>query len=73
MTHDPKQMAIVRQSSLKFVQDYLRVIGTPCTMKETIRMCEVITQYVMEGPTKEVNEKLDKVDNYLLSKFEENS
>lgn len=70
-TQDPKQLMIVRQSSLKFVSDYLRLIGTPMTMKETIGMSEAVTDYVINGRTKEVNSKFDAIDKHILSKFEE--
>jgi hypothetical protein len=70
MTQDPKQLMIVRQSSLKFVAEYLRLIGTPMTMKETIGLCEAVTEYVMDGRTKEVNAKFDAIDNYIAKKFE---
>ena len=70
MTQDIKQLMIVRQSSLKFVAEYLRLIGTPMTLKETIGLSEAVTEYVMEGRTKEVNAKFDAIDNYICKKFE---
>lgn len=70
-TQDPKQLMIVRQSSLKFVSEYLRLIGTPMTMKETIGMTEAVTNYVINGRTKEVTTKLEAIDKHIMSKFEE--
>ena len=70
MTQDIKQLMIVRQSSLKFVAEYLSLIGTPMTLKETIGLSEAVTEYVMEGRTKEVNAKFDAIDNYICKKFE---
>jgi hypothetical protein len=40
-------------------------------MKETIGMSEAVTDYVINGRTKEVNSKLDAIDKHILSKFEE--
>lgn len=59
------QIQIVRQSSLKFVNDYMTLIGTPIGMLETVSMAEIITTYVMNGQTKEVNDRLKKFDKFI--------
>jgi hypothetical protein len=66
-----KDITIIRQSSLKWVHDYLRMVGTPCTMKEVIKMSEIVTKYVVDGPTKEVMEKFAAIDKHLMGKYEE--
>ncbi len=71
LTQDPKQLMIVRQSSLKFMESYLRTIGTPCTLREVLRMNENICKYVIEGPTDEVMEKIQAMDKHLMGKYEE--
>lgn len=65
------QDSIVRQSSLKFVQDYQRTIGCPLTLKEILGITNVIVDYCQQGWSKELGEKLDKIDKHILSKFEE--
>lgn len=66
-----KENSIVRQSSLKFTQDYCRSVGLKLTLKEMIGITNVIVDYCSEGYTKELVERLDKVDSYLQSKFED--
>lgn len=70
--YQKNQEAIVRQSSLKFVGDYCKTIGTPLTLKEIIGITNVITEYCLYGYTKEIGERLDKIDSHLYTKFEEN-
>jgi len=65
------QDSICRQSSLKFVSDYTRVIGTPLTLKEIIGITNLVVDYCQHGYSKELGERLDKVDDHIKSKFEE--
>lgn len=65
------QNSIVRQSSLKFVQDYQRTIGVPLKLKELIGITNVIVDYCQNGYNKDLAEKLDKIDDYIQKKFEE--
>ena len=71
MANNTTQDSIVRQSSLKFVQDYQRTIGTPLTLKEILGITNVIVDYCQQGWSNEVGEKIDKIDNHIQSKFEE--
>lgn len=71
MNIDPKQVMIVRQSSLKWTIDYCRMIGSPMKMKEMVKMSENLTKYVFDGATKEVMDKMEKIDDYIASKWEE--
>jgi len=57
--------AIARQSSLKFVIEYLNMIEVPLPLHATVGITEVITEYVILGRTPEVNERLQKFDNYI--------
>lgn len=68
---DPKQLMIVRQSSLKWTIDYCRMIGSPMKMKEMVKMSENLTRYVFDGTTKEVMDKMERIDDYIASKWEE--
>lgn len=65
------QDSIVRQSSLKFVTEYCRTIGTPLTLKEVIGITNVITDYCQNGYSKEISERIDKIDQHIQMKFEE--
>jgi hypothetical protein len=71
MANNTTQDSIVRQSSLKFVSDYTKVIGTPLTLKEILGIANVIVDYCQNGYTKEVGERISKIDEHIQSKFEE--
>lgn len=60
-----KDQIIARQSSLKFVSEYLTLCNSPLPINETVGLAEVITNYVLEGRTPQVVEKLKRFDNYL--------
>jgi hypothetical protein len=40
-------------------------------MKEVIKMSEIVTKYVVDGPTKEVMEKFNAIDKHISGKYEE--
>jgi hypothetical protein len=63
--------SIVRQSTIKFVGEYCRVIGTPLTLKEIVGITNVLSDYCLNGYSKEIGERLDKIDSHIQSKFEE--
>jgi hypothetical protein len=65
------QDSICRQSSLKFVSDYTRVIGTPLTLKEIIGITNLVVDYCQNGYSKELGERLEKADLHIQSKFDE--
>jgi hypothetical protein len=65
------QDSIVRQSSLKFVQDYQRTIGTPLTLKEILGITNVIVDYCQNGYSKELGDRVSKIDEHIQNKFEE--
>ena len=65
------QDSIVRQSTLKFVGDYCRMIGTPLTLKEVVGITNVLTDYCQNGYSKELGERLDKIDQHIKTLFEE--
>ena len=71
MAQSSTQDAIVRQSSLKFTADYLKLIATPLTLKEVIGITNVIADYCQNGYSKDIGDRLDKIDNHIQSKFEE--
>ena len=65
------QASIVRQSTLKFVGDYCRMIGTPLSLKEVVGITNVLTDYCQNGYSKEIGERLDKIDSHIKTLFEE--
>lgn len=65
------QDSIVRQSTLKFMMDYCKMIGTPLTLKEVVGVTNVLVDYCQNGYSKEMGERLDKIDNHIKSLFEE--
>ena len=71
MAQNTTQDSIVRQSSLKFTVDYLKLIGTPLPLKEVIGITNVISDYCQNGYSKELGDRLDKIDLHIQTKFEE--
>lgn len=65
------QESIVRQSSIKWTIDYLKMIGTPLPIKDVIGIANVVSDYCQKGYSKEMGERLDKIDEHIQSKFEE--
>lgn len=65
------QESIVRQSTLKFVGDYCKIIGTPLTLKEIVGITNVLTEYCNTGYSKELGKRLDTIDEHILKKFED--
>ena len=65
------QDSIVRQSSLKFVQDYQRTIGCPLTIKEIMGITNVIVDYCQNGWSKELGNRVDNIDKFIREKFPE--
>jgi hypothetical protein len=66
-----KEKSIATQSQLKFVQDYLKQINLNLTLKETVGITNVMVDYVINGYSKEIGERLDSIDKFIKSKFEE--
>jgi hypothetical protein len=47
------------------------MIGTPLTLKEVVGITNVLTDYCQNGYSKELGERLDKIDNHIKTLFEE--
>jgi hypothetical protein len=71
MSYEKNQESIVRQSTLKFVGDYCKMIGTPLTLKEVVGVTNVLVDYCQNGYSKELGERLERVDAAIRAKFEE--
>ena len=65
------QRTIVTQSQLKFVFDYTNKLGVNLTLKETIGITNVLVDYCLHGYSKEIGDRLDSIDKFIKSKFEE--
>jgi hypothetical protein len=50
--------------------DYSKQIGKPLKLKEMVRISNVLVDYCINGNTKEINETLGKIDEYLEKLFE---
>ena len=70
MGQQDTNLVICRQSQLKFVMDYSKQIGKPLKLKEMVRISNVLVDYCINGNTKEINETLGKIDDYLQTLFE---
>jgi hypothetical protein len=65
------QKTIVTQSQLKFVQDYARQINLNLTLKETVGITNVLVDYCLNGYSKDIGERLEAIDKFIKSRFEE--
>jgi hypothetical protein len=70
MAQQDTNIVICRQSQLKFVMDYSKQIGKPLKLKEMVRISNVLVDYCMNGNTKDINDTLGKIDEYLQTLFE---
>lgn len=69
--YQKNQESIIRQSTLKFVGEYCRMIGTPLSLKEVVGITNVLTDYCQNGYSKEIGDRLDKIDQHIKSLFED--
>jgi len=66
------QKIIVTQSQLKFVFDYTNKLGVNLKLKELIGITNVLVDYCISGYSKDIAERLDSIDKFILDKFKEN-
>lgn len=66
-----KQEAIIRQSQLKLVSDYLKQINLNLGLKDIAGITNVMTDYCVKGYTKDIAGRLEAIDNFIKSKFDE--
>jgi hypothetical protein len=67
-----KQEAIIRQSQLKLVMDYLKQINLNLPLKDTCGIVNVMTEYCLKGYNKDIAGRLEAIDKFIQSKFTEN-
>ena len=63
------QESIVRQSSLKFVQEYANGLGSSLTLKETFSVANIVADYCQNGWSKELGEKVEMLDKHIEDKY----
>lgn len=60
-----KDRQIATQSQLKLVLDWAASCNTCLTLRELVSISVVLTDYVENGYSKELEGRLDKIDNYI--------
>lgn len=63
-----KEQQIVAQSSLKLVLEFSNTCGYCLDLKDLCGISRVIEEYVENGYSKELGDRLEKVDEYLKEK-----
>lgn len=63
-----KDQQIVAQSSLKLVLEWSNTCGYCLDLKDLCGISRVIEDYVENGYSKELGDRLDKVDDYTKAK-----
>ena len=66
-----KDKQIITQSQLKFVFDYTKQIGVNLSLKEICAITNVMVDYCVNGYNKDLGERLDAIDKFIIDKFEE--
>ena len=64
------QKIIVTQSQIKFVADYAKQLGVNLTLKEIVAVTNVLVDYCLNGYSKQIGERLEAVDKFILEKFD---
>lgn len=59
----------LRQSALIFVQNYTKNAGVKLTLKETIRISNVVFSYLLNGYSDELGKTIEAIDDYIMSLF----
>lgn len=62
---DPKQILIVRQSSLERALEFYKIKNHVPTAFEIIRTAELFKDFVYEGTSTDVIERCTKLEKYL--------
>ena len=63
-----KDRQIASQSSMKLVLDWANSCDKCLTMKELVAMSVVIVDYVENGYTKEIGDRLEKIQDHIDNK-----
>ena len=60
-----KAERIARQSQIKFVFDYTQAQGKTLDMKTLVAASEVLSDWIVNGYTTKIGERLQKLDDYI--------
>ena len=63
-----EQEIISRQSQFKFVLDWAVSCNKCLTLKEVVGITNVMCDYVMGGYSKEIGDRLDKIQDHIDNK-----
>jgi len=63
-----KDRQIATQSSLKIVLEWSDTCGKCLTLKELVGITNVIVDYVENGYSKEIGDRLDKIQDHIDNK-----
>ena len=66
-----KDRQIITQSQLKLVMDYSKQIGVNLKLKEVVGVTNVLVDFCVNGYSKEIGDRLEAIDKFIESKFEE--
>jgi hypothetical protein len=72
MPQQDTQKIIVNQSMMKFTSDYLKQINLNLPLKDVIAITNVLSDYCVNGYSKEIGSRLDAIDKFIKEKFEVN-
>jgi hypothetical protein len=63
-----KERQIAAQSSLKLITEWANTCNKCLTLKELVAITNVIVDYVEQGYSKELGDRLDKIQDHLDNK-----
>jgi hypothetical protein len=68
MAQQSKDRMIAVQSSLKLTNEWASNCGKCLTIKEMVRIADVLSDFIEKGYTKELGDVLDKIQDHLDNK-----
>jgi hypothetical protein len=60
---------IARQSQIKVVQDYFASCGICPTLKDMVSITHVMVDFIENGYSKELGERVEKVDEFIINEY----
>ena len=68
MPQQSKDRMIAVQSSLKLVNEWSGNCGKCLTIKELVRIADILSDFIVDGYSKELGDVLDKIQDHLDNK-----
>lgn len=72
MAQNSQQDSIVRQSSLKFMVEYCKMLDIKLTLLETIKITNLIVDYCGNGLTPDMETVIKAIDKHIATKNKKN-